>query len=387
MRIIRSMLVAAAALLGAGLGAGGTAQADITVGFVTALSGPVSSIGIPYARGIAVGMATIGEVGGQRIRLIQLDDQSDPSAAARNARKLIEEDRIDVLIGTAGAPMSLAMVGISLEQQVPFIIIANALVAGERGAWTLTVPQPASLMVAATVQHMRAAGIRTVGYIGFNDAWGDLVYDALNGSAGPAGIRVLTNERYGRTDTSVTAQALRIVAARPDAILTGGSGTPGALPHLALAERGYRGPQYSTHAVINQDFIRVGGASVQGLIAPTGPIVVADQLPESNPIRRVALDYRAAYQRVHNAPVVEAFSAYAFDGWLIFADAARRALAAGATPGTPAFRRALRDAMVTTRELVGAHAVYTFTPNERYGVDERGRVMVRLQGTEWQLLP
>jgi branched-chain amino acid transport system substrate-binding protein len=278
------------------------------------------------------------------------------------------------------------MVGISAEQGVPFIIIANALVAGERGAWTLTVPQPASLMVAATVAHMRAAGIHSVGYIGFSDAWGDLVYDALNGAAGPAGIRVLTNERYGRTDTSVTAQALRIVAAHPDAILTGGSGTPGALPHLALVERGYRGPQYSTHAVINQDFIRVGGAAVQGLIAPTGPIVVADQLPESNPIRRVAMDFRAAYQRVHNEPVVEAFSAYAYDGWLIFADAARRALAGGTTPGTPEFRRALRDAMVTTHELVGTHAVYNFTPNERYGVDERSRVLVRLQGNEWRLI-
>ena len=253
MRIFRTLLVAAGVLVG-----GGTAQADITVGVVTALSGSTASIGIPYGRGIAVGMATIGEVAGQRIRLIQLDDQSDPSAASRNARKLIEEDRVDILIGSASAPSSLGMVGISAEQGVPFIIIANALVAGERGAWTLTVPQPASLMVAATVQHMRAAGIRTVGYIGFSDAWGDLVYDALNGAAGPAGIRVLTNERYGRTDTSVTAQALRIVAARPDAILTGGSGTPGALPHLALAERGYRGPQYSTHAVINQDFIRVG---------------------------------------------------------------------------------------------------------------------------------
>ena len=381
MRIFRTLLVAA------GLLGGGAAQADITVGVVTALSGSTASIGIPYGRGIAVGMATIGEVAGQRIRLIQLDDQSDPSAAARNARKLIEEDHVDILIGSASAPSSLGMVGISAEQGVPFIIIANALVAGERGAWTLTVPQPASLMVAATVQHMRAAGIRTVGYIGFSDAWGDLVYDALNGAAGPAGIRVLTNERYGRTDTSVTAQALRIVAARPDAILTGGSGTPGALPHLALAERGYRGPQYSTHAVINQDFIRVGGAAVQGLIAPTGPMVVADQLPESNPIRRVALDFRAAYQRVHNEPVVEAFSAYAYDGWLIFTDAARRALAGGTRPGTPEFRRALRDAMVTTRELVGTHAIYTFTPNERYGVDERARVMVRLQGNEWRLLP
>lgn len=371
--------------LAATLFVGAAAQAEITVGFITALSGNTSSIGIPYARGVAVGAAQIGEVAGQRIRIVQLDDASDPTTAARNARKLIEEDRVDVLIGTAGGPAMLAIAGVSYEQRVPLVGIANAVIPGERGQWMITVPQPATLMVAATVEHMRRANIRSVGYIGFNDSWGDLVYDGLNRAAGPAGIRILTNERYARSDTSVTAQVLKIVTARPDAILTGGSGTPGALPHLALMERGWRGPSYSTHAIINRDFIRVGGASVEGLIAPTGPVVVAEQLPESNPIRAVAMQFREIYQRVHNEPATDAFSAYAYDGWLIFADAARRALAT-AQPGTPAFRTALRDAIVSTRNVVGTHAVYNFTPEERYGVDERSRVLVRLDRGQWRLV-
>jgi len=374
------------ALAAAGL-AGNPAQAQINVGVVTSLSGPISSIGIPYGKGIATGMASINEISGQKINLFQLDDASDPSAAARAAHKLIEENKVDIILGAAGSPPTLAVYGIAYEAKVPLIVIANILVEGERGEWEITVPQPASLMVAADVDNMKKAGIKTVAYIGYSDAWGDLVYDALMKTAPPAGIKVITNERYARADTSVTAQILKIVAAHPDAVLTGGSGTPGALPHLALADRGYHGPEYSTHAIINKEFVRVGGAAVDGVIAPTGPVVVAEQLPASNPIRKVALDFREIYQKVNNEPAGDAFAAYAYDGWLIFADTAKRALATGAKPGTPEFRKALRDAMVTTKDVVGTHAVYNFKPGERYGTDERSRVMVQLDKGVWKLLP
>jgi branched-chain amino acid transport system substrate-binding protein len=366
---------------------GNSAQAQINVGVVTSLSGPISSIGIPYGKGIAAGLASINEISGQKVKIFQLDDASDPSAAARAAHKLIEEDKVDIILGAAGAPPTLAVYGIAYEAKVPMIVIANILVEGERGEWQITVPQPASLMVAADVENMKKAGIKTVAYIGYSDAWGDLVYDALMKTAPPAGIQVITNERYARADTSVTAQILKIVAAHPDAVLTGGSGTPGALPHIALADRGYRGPEYSTHAIINKEFVRVGGAAVDGVIAPTGPVVVAEQLPASNPIRKVALEFREVYQKVNNEPANDAFAAYAYDGWLIFADTAKRALATGAKPSTPEFRKALRDAMVTTKDVVGTHAVYNFKPGERYGTDERSRVMVQLDKGTWKLLP
>jgi len=375
---MRKLCLAGLALAAASL-IGNSAQAQINVGIVTSLSGPISSIGIPYGKGIAAGTAAIGEISGQKVNVFQLDDASDPSAAARAAHKLIEEDKVDIILGAAGAPPTLAVYGIAYEAKVPMIVIANILVEGERGDWQITVPQPASLMVAADVDNMKKAGIKTVAYIGYSDAWGDLVYDALMKTAPPAGIQVVTNERYARADTSVTAQVLKIVAAHPDAVLTGGSGTPGALPHIALADRGYHGPEYSTHAIINKEFVRVGAAAVDG--------VIAEQLPASNPIRKVALDFREIYQKVNNEPANDAFAAYAYDGWLIFADTAKRALATGAKPGTPEFRKALRDAMVTTKDVVGTHAVYTFKPGERYGVDERSRVMLKLEKGTWKLLP
>jgi branched-chain amino acid transport system substrate-binding protein len=383
---MKSLHRIAAAVVGAGLALNALA-ADLKVGFITSLSGPVSSLGIPYDKGIKAAAAYKPVIAGHKVQLISLDDGSDPATAARNARKLIEEDKVDVVIGTAGSPGALAIAAVARETKTPLISIANANLPGEDGAWMVTLPQPAPLMVNAVVERMKKSGVKTVGYIGFSDAWGDLVYDALVPAAKAAGIQVVTNERFARADSSVTGQILKIVAAKPDAVLTGTSGTPGALPYRALMERGWKGQIYGTHALINPDFVRVGGPAVEGLLAPTGPVIVAEQLPESNPIRKVAMDFRAAYQKANGAVPTDAFSAYSFDAWLLFANAAERAIAAKGEPGTPAFRVALRDAIVNTKELVGTHGVYNFKPDNRYGSDDRSRVMVKLEKGEWKLVP
>jgi branched-chain amino acid transport system substrate-binding protein len=367
---------------------GGAVQAEIKVGFITSLSGPGASIGIPYSKGMKAALAHMSEVSGEKIRVIELDDASDTSAAARNARKLIDEDKVDVLMGTSGVPGSLAMVSAAVEQKVPMIGVTPLPPGppGDGGPWVISIPQTPNMMVAAVVEHMKKVNLKNVAYIGFSDSWGDLVFNALTSAAG-SDIKIATNERYARPDTSVTGQVLKIVAAKPDAVMNGGSGTPGALPFLALSERGYKGPTYGSHALINADFVRVGGAAVEGVICPTGPVVVAEQLPDSAPTKQMALAFRAAYEKANGASTTDAFSPYVFDGWLVLLDASKRALAKGAKPGTPEFRAALREAIVTTKDVVGAHAVYNFTPADRSGVDNRARVLVQLQKGAWKLLP
>ena len=239
-----------------------TRAADINVGLITAMTGPGASIGIPYAKGAATGVAYKHSADGTKLNLIELDDVTDPTNATRNARKLIQQDNVDVLIGSGSTPSSIAITAVCHEMKVPCITIAPVNMPGEAGSWMISIPQPPDLMVAVVVDYMRTAGVKTVGYIGYNDGWGDLVYGGLEHSAAPAGIKILTNERYARTDTSVTAQALHIVSAQPDAVMTGGSGTPGALPFIALRERGYSKEIYGTPAIINPDFVRVGGAAV-----------------------------------------------------------------------------------------------------------------------------
>ena len=311
--------------------------ADLKVGLSVALSGPNSSLGIPYSKGMQAALAYKGEVGGRKIQLVVLDDGSDPSAAGRNARKLIEEEKCDVIMGTSGVPSALAMAQVAKETRTPMIGLTPISLDAASNPWIFTVAQPTQLMVDAVVDRMKQNGVKTVGYIGFSDAWGDLVYDALMKAAPGAGIQVVSNERYARADQSVTGQVLKIVALRPDAVMTGGAGTPGALPFLALTERGFKGGVYGQHGLINPDFIRVAGAAGQGALMPTGPVIVAEQLPNDYPTKKVALDFRAAFQKVNSAPTTDAFSAYSFDGWLVFIDAATRAVAK-AEPGTPEFR-------------------------------------------------
>ena len=361
--------------------------ADITVGFVTSLSGPGASIGIPYEKGILASHAYAEKIGDHKIKLIRLDDASDPSAATRNARKLVEEEKVDVLMGTSGVPGTIAMMVVAVETKTPMISLTpTTQPQNPNGQWLISIPQPPPLMVAAVVERMKKDNVKKAAYIGFSDSWGDLVYDALMKNVSGTSIEVVTNERYARADTSVAGQTLKIVAARPDAVITGGSGTPGALPYLALADRGYKGGLYGTHALINPDFVRVGGRAVEGVIAPTGPVIVAEQLPDSNPTKKVSLAYREVYQKVNNAPTTDAFSAYSFDAWLVFLDAAKRALAK-AEPGTPQFREAFRDAMLSVKEIVGTHGVYNFNAGSSFGVDERARVLVQLQKGAWSLIP
>lgn len=356
--------------------------ADLKVGLSVSLSGPNSSLGVPYAKGMQAALAYKGEVNGRKIQLIVLDDGSDPTTAGRNARKLVDEEKVDVLMGTSGVPAAIAMAQVGRDAKVPMIGLTPIQLDPAENGWVFTVAQPTQLMIDAVVERMKKDGVKTVGYIGFSDAWGDLVYNALMKAAPTAGIKVLGNERYARADASVTGQVLKLLALKPDAVMTGGAGTPGALPFLALSERGFKGPMYGQHGLINPDFVRVVGAAGQGALMPTGPVIVAEQLPNDYPTKKIAMDFRAAFQKVNNAPTSDAFSAYSFDGWLVFTNAAARAKG---EPGTPEFRLSLRDAIASTKEVVGTHGVYNFKPGDLYGVDERARVIVKLENGQWKL--
>ena len=365
------------------------AQAEIKIGFVTSLSGPAASIGIPYSKGIAAALEYANSVNGEKIKLIQLDDGSDPSAATRNARKLVEEEKVDMLIGTASAPSTIAMVAVANELKVPMIAISpiTAPKTPDGDLWAIDVVQP----TAADEQGCRgphgAARLRRTSAIS-----GSPMRGATSCTTAPRRRRPKARSSSSpmnatrRTDTSVTGQVLTFLATHPDSILLGGSGTQGALPAIALMERGYKGPLYGTPALLNADFVRVGGKAVEGVVVSAGPAVVAEQLPDDHFSKKPSLAFREAYLKANNAPTVDGFSPYSFDAWLILLNAAPRAMAK-AKPGTPEFRAALRDAIFTTTDLKGALSIYNFKPGEAYGADERGFVLVKLENGAWKYIP
>ena len=373
--------------LGAALLAAGVARADINVGVTLSATGPAASLGIPEKNTIALMPKTIG---GQKVNYIVLDDASDTTTAVTNARKLITENKVDVLLGSTTTPNSLAMIDVAAEGQTPMISMAASSRIVEpvdaKRHWVFKTPQNDIMMSLAIATHMANAGVKTVGFIGFSDAYGEGWYQEFSKVASLKGLTIVANERYARTDTSVTAQVLKLVAAKPDAVLVAASGTPAALPERALKERGYAGKYYQTHGVANNDFLRVGGKDVDGTFLPAGPVLVAEQLPASHPVKKSALEYVKRYEEAYGKGSVSTFGAHAWDAGLLMSAAATQALKK-AQPGTAQFRAALRDALENVHELAGAHGVFNMSPTDHLGLDQRARVMVKIENGTWKLQP
>jgi branched-chain amino acid transport system substrate-binding protein len=383
----RPTLLLAATAAAAALLAGAAQAGTIKVGVTISTTGPAASLGIPQRNTIAL---LPKEVAGQSVEYIVLDDATDATRAVANMRKLIDEDNVDVVIGSSATPGSLAMIAVAAEKHVPMIALAASasLIApmDAQKHWAFKVPQNDSLMADAIAGYMARHKIKTVGMIGFNDAYGDGWATEFGRAAKAVGITVTASERYARTDTSVTGQILKILMTKPDAVLIAASGTPAVLPQKTLRERGYHGVIYQTHGVANTDFLRVGGKDVEGTILPAGPILVAAQLPNSNPIKKQALDYIGRYEAANGAGSVSTFGAHAWDAGTLIMASVPEALKHG-QPGTPAFRAALRDAIEGQKNLVLTHGIATMSPTDHNGFDERARVMVTIQGGKWKLLP
>jgi branched-chain amino acid transport system substrate-binding protein len=365
-------------------GAAGIAHADINVGVTLSATGPAASLGIPEKNTIALLPQVIA---GQKIHYIVLDDASDTTRAVSNTRKLLTEDKVDVVIGSTTSPNSLAMIDVVAEAQVPMISMAasSKIVdpVDDKRRWVFKTPQNDIMMSLAIASHMKDHGIKTVGYIGFSDAYGEGWYNEFSKAAAAKGLTIVANERYARNDASVTAQVLKLQAAHPDAILVGASGTPAALPEITLRERGFTGLVYQTHGVANADFLRVGGKSVEGTYLPAGPVLVAAQLPATNPVKKSALAYVDKYEAANGKGSVSTFGAHAWDAGQLLAAAIPVALKK-AQPGTPEFHAALRDALEGLKDVAGAHGIFNMSASDHLGLDQRARVMVKIDNGTWK---
>jgi branched-chain amino acid transport system substrate-binding protein len=356
--------------------------ADINIGVSVSATGPAASLGIPEKKTFEL-LPT--EIAGEKVKYIVLDDATDPSVATKNARKLVSEYKVDVLIGSSSTPACAAIAEVATENKVPVIAMAPVPVPEDRESWVFRSPQHVRLMANALVAHMKSKGYKTLGFIGYSDAYGEVWLKMLKPSLQAAGIEMATVERFNRTDTSVNGQALKLVAARPDAVIVVGSGSPAALPHRTLVERGYKGQIYQTHGAANKAFLSVGGKAVEGGILPVGPLVAAEQLPDSHPSKAMALDYTKEYEQANGAGSISSFGGHAFDAYRLVASAVPAALKK-AKPGTAEFRQALRDGIEGSHEVIGVHGVFNMSQTDHWGLDDRGRVLVEVQNGAFKLI-
>jgi branched-chain amino acid transport system substrate-binding protein len=359
------------------------AAQNVTIGVTMGTRGPGASFGVSYNNAFQL-MPKI--IGGQPVKFIIYEDKADPTEAAKNARKLVTEDKVDALMGSVSLLSTTQVAQIAHELKTPLMALAPVVLTYDKLEWVFVLPQRTGLMMSAVVEHMKSNGVKTFGYIGFSDPWGDFILNATeNLGWSAAEIHVVSNQRYARTDTSVTAQVTKMLAANPDAIVVGGTGGGGALPHVALVGRGYKKQIYHNHGTVNREFIKVGGKAVEGAIAPSGPLLVAEDLPDDNPIKPVALDFTKRYEQTFGEGSRNASSGYSYDAYLLL-NAAVPVAMQKAKPGSPEFRQALRDALENVHNVVGTHGVYNMTEKDHSGLDNRARVLVRVENGDWRLI-
>ncbi len=369
-------LVAAAALA-----ASGAALADITIGVVAPLTGPASGLGIPVGNQVKIWPKTVA---GEKLNVLLMDDATDPNQGLTHAKRFVTQDKVDIIMGSVATPVAAAIAQVADESGTPQIAWSPVALPPGKDKWVFRLPQSNAVMGHAVIEHMKKQGVKTVGFLGYSDAYGETWLNDFKPQAEKAGIKIVQVERFARADTSVTGQALKLVAAKPDAMLVVASGSGAAMPEMALRERGFNGKVYQTHAAATRDLMRVGGKSVEGTFVVSGPAVLAEQLPDAHPSKQEAIKFVQQYEKAYGAGSRNQFAGHAYDSILVLEKALPIALKK-AKPGTPEFRAALRDAFESMGRIVVSHGVLTWTPADHWGYAPETGVMMKVVGGEFKV--
>jgi branched-chain amino acid transport system substrate-binding protein len=363
---------------------GTQARADITVGISLPLTGPANGLGIPMANYIKLWPQSIA---GEKLNVIVLDDATDPTRGVQNAKRFVSEDKVDIIMGSAATPVAIAMASVAAESETVQFAFSPAVLPPGRDTWMFRLPQGNAVMAHAMIEHMKAQGVKTVGFLGYTDAYGESwLRDFQAESARLNGPKVVATERFARSDTAVTGQALKLVSGNPDAILIVASGSGAAMPHKAVVERGYKGKIYQTHAAATRDLMRIGGKDVEGAYVVSGPAVIPEQLPDSHPSKKLAADFVQKYEKAYGPGSRNQFGGHAYDTIVVLEKIVPVALKK-ARPGTKEFRAALRDATETMGRTVVSHGVLTYTKDNHWGFTTETGVILKVVNGDWKYEP
>jgi branched-chain amino acid transport system substrate-binding protein len=381
-KLTLSVAVAAAAMALPGLNAPALAQSnEIVIGISVTTTGPAAALGIPERNALEF---VPKEIGGVPLKLIVLDDGGDPTAATTNARRFVTESKADIIMGSSTTPPTAAISTVANEAGIPHFGLAPFPITPERAKWSVSMPQPIPIMGKVLYEHMKKNNVKTIGYIGYSDSYGDLWFNDIKAQAVPMGIKVVDEERFARPDTSVTGQVLKLVAANPDAILIGASGTAAALPQSTLRDRGYKGLIYQTHGAASMDFIRIAGKAAEGVIMASGPVMDPEDQADSALTKKPGLELVKAYEAKYGPNSRSQFAGHSFDAFKVLERIVPVALKS-AKPGTPEFRDALRKALLTERDIAASQGVYNFTEKDRFGLDDRSRIILTVKDGKYVL--
>ena len=373
------------AVAGMALAASLPAHAQVKIGVIASSTGPTAFVGIPQKNAVAL---LAKKAGNLDVEYIVLDDASDSTQSVTLTKKLLSESKIDAMIGPSGSPNAMGVLQFMAEAQTPMLAPvgtpAVVIPMDDKKRWVFKTHPNDDIIGAGLIAAMAKRGVKTIGFIGYNDPYGESWFKAISPLAEKAGIKIIASERYSRQDTSVTGQVVKLIAAKPDAVLVAGVAAGAALPHGQLIDAGYKGPIFHTHGSATGAFIQIGAKKVEGALVVGPALLVIDEIADANPVKKVAMDFIGPYEKQfgQRPPI---FGAGVYDASLLLGRAIPEA-AKKAKPGTPEFRAALRDAIETTKDMTMSQGIVSMTPQDHSGYDQRGTVLITVKDGKFALV-
>ena len=373
------------AVAGVALAASLPAHAQVKIGVIASSTGPTAFVGIPQKNAVAL---LAKKAGNLDVEYIVLDDASDSTQSVTLTKKLLSESKIDAMIGPSGSPNAMGVLQFMAEAQTPMLAPvgtpAVVIPMDDKKRWVFKTHPNDDIIGAGLIAAMAKRGVKTIGFIGYNDPYGESWFKAISPLAEKAGIKIIASERYSRQDTSVTGQVVKLIAAKPDAVLVAGVAAGAALPHGQLIDAGYKGPIFHTHGSATGAFIQIGAKKVEGALVVGPALLVIDEIADANPVKKVAMDFIGPYEKQfgQRPPI---FGAGVYDASLLLGRAIPEA-AKKAKPGTPEFRAALRDAIETTKDMTMSQGIVSMTPQDHSGYDQRGTVLITVKDGKFALV-
>jgi len=383
----RNFLRAAAVL--AALGVVGMAEAQaqqtpIKIGSFLAVTGPASFLGDPEAKTLRLYVDTVnraGGVNGRQLQAVIYDSAGDARQAVTFVRRLIEEDKVDIIVGGSTTGETMAVVPLAEEAQIPFISLGGANVIVEPvKKWVFKMPHSDRMAVEKIYEDMKKHGKTKAAILGGSGGFDQSCRKEAKDLAAKYGITVVADETYAPTDTDMTVQLTKIKnTPGVEAIVGCGFGAPTAITARNYRQLGMQNIQfYFNHGVGSQQFIDGAGGGAEGMRVPVAALLVADQLAANDPQKKVAEDYTRAYRAAYNNEPVSTFGGHMYDGFMIAIEAMKRA---GGTD-----KAKVRDEIEKTKGFVGADGIYNMSPIDHMGLSLDSFKMVEIRNNTWKLL-
>ena len=365
--------------LGTSLGAG--AQEPIKIGSVLSVTGPAAFLGDPEKKTLDLYIERINAAGGvlgRKLELYTYDDGTDATKANGFAKRLIEEDKVDILIGGTTTGSTMAMVPVVEKAEIPFISLAGAVVIIEPvKKWVFKTPHTDRMAAEKVFEDMKKRGLSKVGLLSENSAFGQSGKKETLAVAGKYGMQIVANEMYGPKDADVTTQLTKIKnTAGVQALLVFGFGQGPAVVTKNIGQLGIALPHYESHGVASEEYIKLSGKAAEGVRLPAAALLVAKTLPNNDPQKPVVVGYEKAYKDRYKQDV-STFGGHAIDGLMIAVNAIKRAKSTD--------KAKVRDAIEQTKGFIGTGGIVNMSPTDHMGLDLSAFRMLEIRNATWTL--